>query len=372
MRFFSSLHLPFSAAGLLTLCGLRLLFLFGGSWKHFAHSYYLTAPKIGYDASVRPHLNGRLNLRRKLVVTGRSLIMDCTPSEAVQFDAKSSYDLSDIIFALSGMKNDNPGAEKLLEDLKNRLENFNGNFTADDISKAMYCLQGMTEDYSIVQGLLSTFTTIIKGCHESFDAIQLGMMNYGLQGLRGNSEAKFLVDFMYDQIDLLVSSTNKLTLLCDDDVQLLGKHFALTSSELREAFKDKYPRWEEINLLICDELAYRKGAGGLSFTTTSPKLISAKLKLLEYKYITMSSNYNFLAAYELDDASGGLCVAADVVTDIKLGSSIKAIDGNARFCLSRDKHLCRHENGIEKIGAVNLRSLDDTKFRSWLYRRSSI
>ena len=86
----------------------------------------------------------------------------------------------------------------------------------------------------------------------------------------------------------------------------------------------------------------------------------------------MSSNYNFVAAYELDDASGGLCVAADVVTDIKLGSSTKAIDGNARFCLSRDKHLCRHENGIVKNGAVNLRSLDDTKFKSWLYRRFSI
>ena len=372
MTYFSSLHLLFNAAGMLTMCSLRLLFLFGSSWKHFSHGYHSIAPKIGYDARIKPDLNEMLNLKQKLVVIGQPVMMDCNPLVAVQFDIESSNYLSDVILALCDIKDDNREAAKILGDLNDRLENFDGNYSADDISRALYCIQDIAGDCSVVQGLLPALTTITKGCRENFDAIQLGMMFHGLQGLRGNTEAKFLVDFIYNQIDILISTKNKLTLLHDSDVQLLGKYFALTFSELREAFKDKHSKWEEINLLICDELAYRKGAGGVSFATTMPKFISAKLELQEYKYVTISSNYNLLAAYEFDDAGEGSYIAADIVTDMKVDASTQAIEGNARFCLSRDKHLRRHENGIEKIGAVNLRSLDDANFQSWLYRRLTI
>lgn len=351
--------------------------LSGRNGGEFADSYCMLAATMGNDVGHMTAFRRGIVLKRKLTTADRSLRVLCVSSANIQFDGheKSARGLSDAMFDLSGIKNSNssPEAQNLLVVLKSRLENFHGSFTADEVSRALYGLQGMTDDCPYALALLSAFKPILKGCEEKFNALQLGMMNYGLQGIRANADAKFFVDFIYDEMDLLVRSTAKFTLLCDDDVQLLGKHFALTSSELREAFKDKYPRWEELNLLICDELAYRKGAGDLTFSTTSAELTTAKVKLLEHKYITMSSNYNLLAAYEFD--VGGeykSVIDIDVHTNADINNLRRTNDKNVRFCLSRDKHLSRQSNDIQKFGAVYLRPLDLMKFNGWLLSRISI
>ena len=296
--------------GLLSFC---YVMLFNGNAGRFADSYSLNARTYrGRKGKTVPQSLGNERMYSHILMS---------TLDGHELENNSDY-ISSVLCDLRDWRNgagdtQTPEVLTLISHITHTAMNYTGSFNAREVSRALFGMQGMSVESPGVLELLAVLEPIIVKCDENLNALQIGMSFYGLQGLRRSAEAKILTDYIYDQMAQLVVSTSKLTSLSYDDVKLLGQHFALTILEIREAFNDYYPRWEEINLLICDELAYRKGtentldsssSSGISSgsgpitddLTTSPELLLVRKNILRHQYISISSTYNLFAAYEID------------------------------------------------------------------------
>ena len=174
------------------------------------------------------------------------------------------------------------------------------------------------------------------------------------------------MEFLYLQLESLVIRTDQLQELSFEKLILLGKQLALTPTELIEAFSDKHPRWEEINLIIADEIARRFSCD--SNASPDNELLD-KLVIMrssESQYITLSSRFNLLGAYDcriLPDIDNCQEPMLSQVAERDCKTSI------VRYCMSRDRLLSSNSNGIESIGAKHLRTVDPLEFKKWLSNR---
>ena len=282
----------------------------------------------------------------------------------------SSAQISAALYGLQGMNSDFREVSALLSALLGVMDVDTGTFDASEVGHALYGLRCMNTDSLEVLRLLSILGPKIEGCTGILDSVNLGMAFDGLQGMRGSSKVSSIVGFLYLQLESLVIRTDQLQKLSFENLILLGKQLALTSTELIEAFSDKHPRWEEINLIIADEIARRFSCDpNASLDTVFPdtdKLVI--MRSSESQYITLSSRYNLLGAYD--------CRILHNIADCQepMLSRVDARDGetsNVRYCMSRDRLLSSNSNSIESIGAKHLRTVDPSEFKKWLSNRLS-
>lgn len=281
----------------------------------------------------------------------------------------SSAQISAALYGLQGMNSDFLEVSALLSALLGVMDIDTGTFDANEVGHALYGLRCMKSDSPEIIRLLSILGPKIEGCTGILDSVNLGMAFDGLQGMRGSSKVSSIVDFLYLQLDSLVIRTDQLQKLPFENLILLGKQLALTSTELIEAFSDKHPRWEENNLIIADEIARRFSCNSnASLDTLLPDTDElVVMRSSESQYITLSSRYNLLGAYD--------CRILPDITNCQepIFSLVDARDGetsNVRYCMSRDRLLSSNSNSIESIGAKHLRTVDPLEFKKWLSNRT--
>ena len=196
-------HLPF-----LQFCCLLSFFSFDNALLHSGNGRWLTGIIAKGSAY---HVD-----------TLKCIPSNIIPDSILYTEAEDSYKhLSSILHDLRDFRSDDLQASESLVSITQHVLKYTGSFTADEVSKSLYGLRRMTSDCPEVLSLLSALTPIIVNCKEEFNAIQIGMSNYGIQGLRMHTEAAPLVDFIYNQVDLLVIKTSKFSSLSDSAIQLL-------------------------------------------------------------------------------------------------------------------------------------------------------
>ena len=278
----------------------------------------------------------------------------------------SSAQISAALYGLQGMNSDSPEVSALLSALLGVMDVDSGTFDANEVGHALYGLRCMNSDSPEVLRLLSILGPKIEGCTGILDSVNLGMAFDGLQGMRGSSKDSSIVDFLYLQLKSLVIRTDQLQELSFENLILLGKQLALSPTELIEAFSDKHHRWEEINLIIADEIARRFSSDPNASLDNEllDKLVI--MRSSESQYITLSSRYNLLGAYDCR-------ILPDIDNSQEpIFSRVAARDcktSNVRYCMSRDRLLSSNSNSIESIGAKHLRTVDSLEFNKWLSNR---
>ena len=281
----------------------------------------------------------------------------------------SSAQISAALYGLQGMNSDFLEVSGLLSALLGVMDVDTGTFEAREVGRALYGLRCMRVNSPEVVELLSVLGPRIERCTCILDSVYLGMAFDGLQGIRGSSEVSSIMSFLYRQLNSLVISTDQLKDLSCEDLILLGRQLALTPSELIEAFNDEHPKWEEINLIIADEIARRFSCDQFSLLDTVYPDNLVYSRSLESQYVTLSSRFNLLGAYDCRVMSD------KVKSEEPVFSRLAAREGDissVRFCMSRDKHLSSNLNSIEGIGAKHLRTVDPLEFDSWLLSRVGI
>lgn len=282
----------------------------------------------------------------------------------------SSAQISATLYGLQGMKSDCLEVSKLLSALSNAMIVDTGTFNAKEIGYALYGLRCMSTDSPELLELLSVLGPRIERSTCTLDSVSLGMAFDGLQGKRGCSKVSSIIDFLYCQLESLVMSTDQLKELSCDNLILLGNQLALTEQELIEAFNDEHPKWEEINLIIADEIARRFSSNEfvlLDKESSEDNLVF--MRSSESQYITLSSRFNLLGAYDCRVRPN----TADSEEPVLSGTAVR--DGgvaSVRFCMSRDRHLSSNLNSIEGVGAKHLRTVDTLEFKQWLSSRVGI
>ena len=274
----------------------------------------------------------------------------------------SSAQISAALYGLQGMNSDFLEVSKLLSALSNAMVVDTGAFNAQEIGYALYGLRCMSTDSQELLELLTILGPRIERSTCVLDAVSLGMAFDGLQGKRGCSKVSFITDFLYRQLDNLVISTDQLKELSCDNLIVLGNQLALTEAELIEAFNDEHPKWEEINLIVADEIARRFSCDEFVLLDKESQDNLVFMRSCESQYITLSSRFNLLGAYDCrirpNQANSG--ESARSGTAVRGGGV-----GNVRFCMSRDRHLSSNLNNIESIGAKHLRTADTLEFKKW-------
>lgn len=283
----------------------------------------------------------------------------------------SPREICDALHNFQGEELHSPATRALLLELTPKVMSCHDKFTAEEVGNALYGLRGMSGDCSNVLKLLSVLLPKIISSNCEMNSTYIGMSFEGLRGIRRYSEASALIDFLYRQVDTMLKSTNQLQDLSCENVLILGMQMALSTVELLEAFDDKYPKWESINLIIVDEIARRKSVGQLLFTDTDMQSSNVFKKSCKNQYITLSSNYNVFGPY-------GTEAMLNVDTEIlplpqtsSADSQDAPIGGNIRFCMSRDKLLSESTTGLEAVGAKFLRKLEYVDFERWLLNRTA-
>jgi hypothetical protein len=93
------------------------------------------------------------------------------------------------------------------------------------------------------------------------------------------------------------------------------------------------------------------------------------MRSCESQYITLSSRFNLLGAYDCRVKPNPASCEEIVLS----GTAVRASGvANVRFCMSRDRHLSSNLNSVEAIGAKHLRTVDTLEFKHWLSSRVGI
>lgn len=280
-----------------------------------------------------------------------------------------SREISDALYSLDGEKSSSNATPALLLELIPKAMSCHTSFSAEEVGNALYGLRGMSGNCPEVLKLLTVLQPKIVSSNCEMNSTSLGMSFEGLRGIRRYSEVSALMDFLYCQVDTMINNTNKLQDLSCENILILGMQMALSTVELLEAFDDKYPRWENTNLIIVDEIARRKSIGQLLFTDTDIQTSKVFKKSLEYQYITLSSNYNLFGPY---DSEAVLNLGMKILPQLPTSSvdfPAAPEGGNLRFCMSRDRLLSSNSMGVEAIGAKFLRKVEFDEFERWLLNR---
>jgi hypothetical protein len=281
----------------------------------------------------------------------------------------SPREISDALYNLQGEESDSTATRALLLHLIPKAMSCRACFTSEEIGNALYGLRVMTGDCPEALKLLSVLLPKIVRSNCEMNSTSLGMSFEGLRGFHRCSEVSALMDFLYCQVDTMVDNTNQLQDLSCENILILGMQMALSTAELLEAFDDEYPKWENINLIIVDEIARRKSIGQLLFTDTDMQSSSVFKNSCEYQYITLSSNYNLFGPYDSEAVSNLDMKILPKLPTSSIDSSFEPVGVNIRFCMSRDRLLSTNAMGIEAIGAKFLRKAEYVEFERWLLNR---
>jgi hypothetical protein len=281
----------------------------------------------------------------------------------------SPREISDALYNFQGEESDSTATRALLLELIPKAMSCRASFSGEEVGNALYGLRGVSGDCPEALNLLSVLLPRIVSSNCEMNSTSIGMSFEGLRGIRRHSEASALMDFLYCQVDTMINSTNQLQDLSCENILILGMQMALSTAELLEAFDDKYPKWENLNLFIVDEIARRKSIGQLLFIDTDMQSSSVFKNSCRYRYITLSSNYNLVGPYDSE---------AVLNLDVKMlpqhptssvDSLAEPVGGNIRFCMSRDRLLSMNAMGVEAIGAKFLRKVEYVEFERWLLNR---
>lgn len=305
---------------------------------------------------------------------------DCPNFDDLKMSSKASLvgtekqysprEISDALYNFQGEELHSTATHALLLELIPKVMSCHYNFTAEEVGNTLYGLRGMSGDCSNVLRLLSVLLPKIISSNCEMNSTSIGMSFEGLRGIRRYNEASALMDYLYCQVDTVLKSTNQLQDLSCENVLILGMQMALSTAELLEAFDDKYPKWESINLIIVDEIARRKSVGQLLFTDTDMQASSVFKNSCKYQYITLSSNYNLFGPY---DTEAVLNADTEILPHLQTSSADSQdspVGGNIRFCMSRDRLLSESTKGLEAVGAKSLRKLEYVEFERWLLNRT--
>jgi hypothetical protein len=197
---------------------------------------------------------------------------------------------------------------------------------------------------------------------------------YGLQEMRGGDVTAPLIEFLYNQLNILSEKTFQFQTLPCQDIVLLGQHLALSLPQLRVAFQDRHNKWEAMNLLIADELEKRRNVGDPYFSSTpspnDPPLSNVAKRAFKNSYITISSNRNLFGLYENEIMSNNLfSQISNPEYEHEVSKVIHKRDKVVRFCMSRDRLLNVQLNNVEKIGAKALRVIKEKELDLWVSKR---
>lgn len=275
------------------------------------------------------------------------------------------------LYSLQGLTSHCSTVRKLLSVLTIAVDSSRWEFNAAEFGNAFYGLRRMSSDSPEVLNLIASLGRLLISCQPVFDTSSLLVSFDGLRGIRGSSSAATVMDYLYSQIEALITDASEIEKISTNDLSCLSEQLALNLSELYEAFNDEHPRWEGANLCIVDEMERRNSLGQFHTRTHDLTLHGSD----QICYISISSNYNVLhgvghlLAVKYQDTTSDMPTISHGSERVDFKS---AEISSIRFCMSRDKHLGVQPTGCEAVGAKKFRTMDHLDFENWLINRVSL
>ena len=272
------------------------------------------------------------------------------------------------LYSLQGFNSDCPTVRKLLLVLAVAVDSSRWESNTAEFGSAFYGLRRMSSDSPELLSLIASLGRQMAASQPVFNLSILLISFDGLRGIRGSSSAATVMDYLYSQVEALITDASAIEKVSSDDLSCLSEQLALSLTELYEAFNDEHPRWERANLCIVDELERRNSLG--QFHTRTPNQTLHETDVTQY--ISISSRYNVLHGSGHLPAAKFQGVTSDMPVDIT-GSEIVDLKSTGisgvRFCMSRDKHLQVQPTGLEAVGARKFRTMSRSDFENWLINR---
>jgi hypothetical protein len=287
------------------------------------------------------------------------------------------------LYGMQGMSSDHAEVRALLLALVPKVENCSEALNAQQVGNCLYGMQTMNSDSAEVCALLSALMHKVENCREALDAQAVGYGLYGLQGMRDESAYMTILDFLYDNAMIIAGDAASCKLLSCVDLVFLGQHLALTLPKLQEVLKDRYERWNSINVMITDELIKRRDDldpyfSCADFRSIAEQRVYAIAKVaIENSSLLISSNEYLFNLFESDvvlrvSNTDGISISQSNKIDLIINIEVDGMNHKQekkRFCTLRDVFLKSKGVVIERIETSALRRMNDKEVKEWVQER---
>jgi hypothetical protein len=313
-------------------------------------------------------------------------------------------------YGLQGMSNDNSEVRNVLSALTTKVHSCTENLTAQNIGNSFLGLQGMTSDCSEIYDVLSALSTKLYACKEKLNAQNVGNAFYGLQGLswmKNSPDFMSVISFLRLQVKTIVddfskavdqfsgdssvpnTSTNELVpvpntptnelvpvpntptidlvTLCQSLIYLLPE---ISANIDMKVCKDL----EEMNLMLRDELAFRKTGkdiyyNDLGFQSLAEKrMYDVASKVVRTTGTITHANIHLFDLFESDiililPSNNN---SKDIIINIEVDGIYHKHEKKIIFCDRKDKHLKSKGVYVSRIDVSDMDKMNNIELEQWV------
>jgi hypothetical protein len=281
---------------------------------------------------------------------------------------------------MQGMNSTSLEVHELISVLKPKVQSCDESLSEQSVGNALYGLNGMSSESVEVQELITVLVPKILRCKEIVQPMAVSNALYGMHDLMSMSELTAVLRFLLHNVLNYALVPSDLKVLSRKDMICLGQGIILSLPAMKDSSclshglsHDEYLKWNEINVMLGNELNMRYNDTPPGDRTVAEKRIfNATIEALKESGVLISHTEYLHNYFECDVVLRIPNVQGDsLIINIEVDGIHHIRQKKRKFCMLRDTYLKSKGIVIERITDTMMDEMKDEELKEWVLQKVS-